>query len=119
MDIDEKLMNEGLAIAPGVVETIVSLAVCQVDGVAQVGAPSLSNSFASAFRKWHPAQGILIMADDDEQITVAVHVQVFYGYRLQEVAEGVRGAVVDALYGQVGIEVASVDVFIDGIQFPE
>jgi uncharacterized alkaline shock family protein YloU len=117
--MDEKLMNEGLSIAPGVVETIVSLAVAQVDGVAQVGAPRLSRSFIPALSRRHPAQGILIMADDDERITVAVHVQVFYGYRLQEVAEKIRLAVAGTLSGQVGIEVAAVDVSVDGIQFPE
>jgi uncharacterized alkaline shock family protein YloU len=117
--MDEKLMNEGLTIAPGVVETIVSLAVAQVDGVARVGAPRLSRSFISALGKRHPAQGILIMADDEERIVVAAHVRIFYGYRLQEVADKIRLAVADTLSGQVGIEVASVDVYVDGIQFPE
>jgi uncharacterized alkaline shock family protein YloU len=116
---DGKLMSEGLTIAPGVVETIISLAVSQIDGVAQVGAPSLSNSFISALNRKHPAQGILIMADDDGQITVAVHAQIFYGYRLYEVAEKIRFAVADTLAGQVGIEAAAVDVYVDGIQFPE
>jgi uncharacterized alkaline shock family protein YloU len=117
--MDEKLMSEGLTIASGVVETIVSLAVAQTDGVAQVGAPGLSRSFISALNKHHPAQGIIIMADEDEQITVAVHVHIFYGYRLQEVAEKIRRTVIETLSGQVGIEAAAVDVYVDGIQFPE
>jgi uncharacterized alkaline shock family protein YloU len=118
-DMDEKLMGEGLTIAPGVIETIVSLAVSQIEGVAQVGAPSLSDSFISALNRKHPAQGIVILADDDEQITVTVHVQVFYGYRLPEVADSIRLVVADTLAGQAGIDVAAVDVFIDGIQFPK
>jgi uncharacterized alkaline shock family protein YloU len=117
--MDEKLVNEGLSIAPGVVETIVSLAASQVDGVAQVTAPRLSHGFISALSKKHLAQGVVIMADDDGTITVIVRIRVFYGYRLQEVAEKVRHAVVDTLSGQIGIEVAAVDVYIDGIQFPE
>jgi uncharacterized alkaline shock family protein YloU len=117
--MDEKLMSEGLTIAPGVVETIVSLAVAQVDGVAQVGAPRLSRGFISALGKGHPAQGILIVADDDERITVMTHVHIFYGYRLQEVADRIRFVVADTLSGQVGIDVAAVDVYVDGIRFPE
>ncbi|MDR2586972.1 MAG: Asp23/Gls24 family envelope stress response protein [Coriobacteriales bacterium] len=117
--MDEKLMDEGLTIAPGVIETIVSLAVAQVDGVARVCAPRLSRGVISALGRKHPAQGILIMADDDEQIIVAVHVHVFYGYRLQEVADKIRLAVADTLSGQVGIDAASVDVYVDGVQFPE
>jgi uncharacterized alkaline shock family protein YloU len=117
--MDEKFMIEGLTIAPGVVETMVSLAVSQIEGVAHVGAPGISDSFISALSKKHPAQGILITADEDKAITVAVHVQIFYGYRLQEVAEQIRVVVADTLEGQVGIEVSAVDVFIDGIQFPK
>jgi len=115
----EKLRCEGLTIAPGVVETIISLAVSEIDGVAQVKYPGLPNTFKSALKKKHPGQGIIIMADDDGQITVAVHVQIYYGFRLQEVAEMIRKVVADTLEGQVGIEVARVDVYVDGIQFPE
>lgn len=117
--MDDKLMSEGLTIAPGVVETIVSLAVAQIEGVAQVGAPGLSDSVISAFNKKHPAQGILITADENKVITVTVHVQVFCGYRLQEVADTIRVVVVDTLEGQVGIKASAVEVFIDGIQFPK
>jgi len=115
----ENLISEGLTIAPGVVETIVSLAVGQIDGVAQVKAPNLQDSFMSALNKKHPAQGIIIMADDDGRISIAVHVQIYYGFQLQEVAEQIRLVVAETMQGQVGIEVAQVDVFVDGIQFPE
>jgi uncharacterized alkaline shock family protein YloU len=117
--MDEKHMSEGLIIAPGVVETIVSLAVAQVDGVAQVGASRLSRTFISALNRKHPAQGILIMAEDDGRITVVVHVHIFYGYRLQEVAEKIRLSVADTLTGHVGVDVDRVDIHVDGIQFPE
>jgi uncharacterized alkaline shock family protein YloU len=117
--MDERLVNEGLSIAPGVVETIVSLAAGQVDGVAQVTAPGLSRGLLTVLGRRHPGQGVVIMADEDGIITVAVRVRVYYGYRLQEVAEQIRHAVAGTLLGQIGIEVAAVDVFIDGIQFPE
>ncbi|MDR1713665.1 MAG: Asp23/Gls24 family envelope stress response protein [Coriobacteriales bacterium] len=114
----ESISNDGLTIAPGVVETIVSIAVSEVDGVAQVGAPSLSNSFKSAFTRHNPAQGILITAEEG-QFQVTAHVQVYYGYRLHDVADNIRAAVADTLAGQVGISVSRVDVFIDSVQFPE
>jgi len=115
----ENLTSEGLTIAPGVVETMVSLTVSQIDGVAQVKAPSIPDSFMSALHKKHLSQGIIIMADDDGRITVSVHVHIFYGYQLQEVAQNIRQAVVETMEGQVGIQVFKVDVFVDGIQFPE
>jgi uncharacterized alkaline shock family protein YloU len=116
--MDEKLTAEGLTIAPGVIETIISLAVAQVEGVAQVGSPSLSGSFMSAFSKRSPAQGVLIAAEEGNFI-VTVHVQLFYGYKLHEVAEQIRHSVAATLEGQVGITISTVDVYVDGIQFPE
>jgi len=115
----DKLTSEGLTIAPGVVETIISLAVSQVEGVAQVRATGLPNSFMSVLSRKQQAHGIIIMADDDNQITVAVHVCIYYGYRLQEVAEQIRRVVSNTFEGQIGIEIARVDVYVDGIQFPE
>lgn len=116
---DKKLMSEGLTIAPGVIETIVSLAIGQVEGVAQVGTSGISENFLSAFSKKHPAQGILILADDDGQITLDIHVLLYYGFKLQDVAARIRAVAVDTLSGQVGIDVAKVDVYVDGIRFPE
>ena len=117
---DYKMMNEGLTIAPGVVETIVSLAVSQVDGVAQVGGAKLPGSgLFSAISKGNAGQGIIIMADDDGKITVAAHIQIFYGHQIKAIAEEIRSVVADTLSGQVGIETERVDVYVDGVRFPE
>jgi uncharacterized alkaline shock family protein YloU len=118
---DSKLMGEGLTIAPGVIETIVSLAVSQIDGVAQVGSSGISENFLSAFgkSKKHPAQGVLILADEDGQITLDVHVLLYYGYKLHDIGDQIRSVVIDTLAGQVGVSAARVDVYIDGIRFPE
>ena len=49
----------------------------------------------------------------------SVRIEVYYGFVLPEVASSLRQAVADAVASQVGVEVASVDVYIDGIQFAE
>ena len=48
-----------------------------------------------------------------------MRIEVFYGFALPDVAASLRQAVADAVASQVGVEVASVDVYIDGIQFAE
>ncbi len=48
-----------------------------------------------------------------------MHVDVFYGYVLPELAEKLREAIADALLVQAGIEVNSIDIYIDGIQFEQ
>ena len=105
---------EGMALAPGVVETIASIAANEVEGVAAVG--SSSSSLFKLGGK--PAgQGIEATLDDDGALRIAVRVDVYYGSVLPEVAANLRTAISDAMAVQVGIPVGSVDVYIDGIVF--
>jgi uncharacterized alkaline shock family protein YloU len=116
--MDEQLNVDGLTIAPGVVETILNLAISQIDGVAVIGASRISEGVISAFNKRHNPQGITVTNEDGKAV-VEVHVQVYYGFRLPDLAGQIRSVIADALKSQVGIDVAAVNVFIDGIQFME
>ena len=107
---------DGMALAPGVVETIVSIAVGEVEGVASVG-PSSSSSLRSVFGSKPITQGIDIVVDEEDKLAISVRVDVYYGHVLPELAAKVRQAVADAVASQVGIPVGSVDVYIDGMQF--
>ena len=53
--------------------------------------------------------------DEDGKLSVAVHVEVYYGYVLPELAAQLRTAIAEALATQAGVEVSSVDVYIDGL----
>jgi uncharacterized alkaline shock family protein YloU len=107
-----------MTVAPGVVETIVSLAVSQVEGVAVVGGSKISDGVISVFNKKQHVPGVIVTAEDGE-ITVEVRVQVYFGYKLPTLSAQIRSIVDDAMKSQVGIEVAAVNVYIDGIQFTE
>lgn len=111
-----ELNVDGMALAPGVVETIVSIAVGEVEGVASVG-PSTSGSLRAVFGSKPATQGIDIAVDEEDKLAISVRVDVYYGHVLPELAAKVRQAVADAVASQVGIPVGSVDVYIDGIQF--
>ena len=111
-----ELNVEGMALAPGVVETIVSIAVSEVEGVACVGS---AGGIRAVFGQKPSTQGIEITVNEDDKLAVAVRIEVYYGFVLPEVASSLRQAVADAVASQVGVEVASVDVYIDGIQFAE
>ncbi len=62
-------------------------------------------------------QGIDIAVDDEDKLHVAVRVDVYYGYALPDIAANLRQAIADAVTSQVGVQVSSVDVYIDGMQF--
>lgn len=112
---------EGFQIAPGVAETVISLAAAEVEGVAGVGNAGPISTIMQAFNagKAIPTTGIKLSTGDDGKIAVDITIQAYYGYRLVEVADQVRAAVADALAGQIGAQVASVDVYVDGLAFEE
>lgn len=120
-DSAKGLTIDGVEIAPGVVETIISLAAGEVDGVAGVGTAGTISSIVSAFNAGRaiPTTGIEVTVGDDNRISVAITIQAYYGHRIVDVAERVRNAVADALKGQTGAEVAAVDVYVDGLAFEE
>lgn len=111
----KELSIEGMSIAPGVVETIISVAMSEVEGVTAVGINSV-NGLVAAISGKGSAQGIDVDVADDK-LVVDIHVDVAYGSPLPEIAARIRQTVYDAVTTQVGVPVGSVDVYIDGIQF--
>ena len=111
----------GITIAPGVVETIVSLAAAEVPGVAGVGTAGPISFIAAALNAGRsvPTAGIKLAVAEDNSVSVNLTIQAYYGYRLADVAAQVREAVADALKGQVGAETSSVDVYVDALAFEE
>ena len=118
-EIDQGYVIDGITIAPGVVETIISIAAAEVPGVAGVGTAGAISTIRSAFNAGNaiPTNGIRIEPLGDKQVAVTISIQAYYGYRLVEIAENVRKAIVDALAAQIGVTVTSVDVHVDALSF--
>ena len=108
---------EGMTIAPGVVETIISLAARDVEGVASIG-PATTSGLMDLICGGRPStQGIEVTTDENDELHVSIRMDVKSGNVLPDLAANVRRAVVDAIATQVGVKVAAVDIYIDGIQF--
>lgn len=116
--MSDEIRKEGLGVAPGVLDTIVQIAATEVDGVAAVGAAGLAGLVQKGARKG-TARPVSVVVEDDGTVAVTVHLQVVYGNKLREVASAVQASVADALGSQVGVDVKSVDVYVDGLVFPE
>ncbi len=108
-------MNDNMTLAPGVVDTIISLTATETDGVVSIGTPA-SGFFARLARK-PSTSGIETRLGEDGKLNIVLHIEVEYGHVLPELASNLREAVADALQVQLGIDVGSIDVFIDGISF--
>jgi uncharacterized alkaline shock family protein YloU len=116
--MSEEIRLEGLGVAPGVLDTIVSIATEEVEGVAGVGAPGIAGLVQKGARKG-TARAVDVTVDEAGAVSASVHIQVLYGQKLREVAAAVQAAVTDAIVSQVGVSVAAVDVYVDGLVFPE
>ncbi len=116
--MSDEFRLEGLGVAPGVLDTIVTVATESVEGVASVGSAGLAGLVQKGSRKG-TARAVDVIAEEDGSLCVKVHIRVLYGSKLRVVANGVQEAVIDALSSQVGVEVACVDVYVDGLVFPE
>ena len=108
------LQLEGMALADGVVETIVSIAMQDLEGVAPT---SVAAGLLSALGNKQAGKTIEVEANDNNTLSIGVHIEALYGYPLPEIAARVRTAIADAVLTQVGVDVAKVDVYIDGVQF--
>ena len=113
--------KQEVILAPGVAECIAALAMAQVDGVAQIGTKSASVSDGLLSILCKPtgnrnSDRVLIL-EEDGKITVGVHVKLFYGYKLQEVAANIRSAIADALLAQACIQIDRVNITVDDIIF--
>jgi len=115
--MSEEIRLDGLGVAPGVLDTIVTVAVEGVDGVAGVGSSGIAGIVQST-RKG-AARAVDVCADESGALSATVHIQVIYGHKLKDVATNVKNAVAEAVESQVGVEIAAVDVFVDGIVFVE
>ncbi len=112
----DEITLDGIGVAPGVLETIATVAAQGVDGVA--GIPGAAGSLAGLVAK-PSARGVCVDAAEGEEMKAAVRIVAAYGRPLREIATDVQRAVIDALRTHTGQPVASVDVYIDGISFPE
>ena len=109
---------DGMNIAPGVVETIVSLAAREVEGVACVGDPA-SSGIRSFIGGKPSTQGVEVDIDENSELHISIRLFVKGGFILPDMAAEVRQSVADAVSTQVGAKVGSVDIFVDGIQFED
>ena len=111
-------LNETTEITHEVVQTIIALAVKDIEGVASVGNPP-ARLLQAVFRSTPSNQGIDLKQDEDGALTVGVHVNVRYGRYLGEIADEIREKVVEAVITQTSMPVKAVDVYVDGIRFSD
>lgn len=113
------VLVDGNVISGGVAEIVICMAASEVEGIASVGGFGTNTSIKGLFSSQQDAEGIELETGDNGGLFIGLHVEVFYGYALPEVAEKLRTVVADAVETQLGAKVDQVDVYVDGIKFAQ
>lgn len=114
--MSEEITLDGIGVAPGVLETIAQVAAEGVEGVASIpGAAGL----AGVVKKGSASRGVIVEVGEDGALTASVRIAANYGRPLREIATDVQRAVTDALLTHTGQAVTTVDVYVDGVVFPQ
>ncbi len=118
--MSQEIYISGIGIAPEVLATVVSHALEEIEGIASVGVKDLASNLVSMFSARSTAGSPAVEAVvEDDSLAITVHLVVFFGYPFKKLAEVAREAVAHAVDAQVGVDVARVDVCIDGLVFPK
>ncbi|MDR1775471.1 MAG: Asp23/Gls24 family envelope stress response protein [Actinomycetes bacterium] len=112
----DKLVFDGLSVAPAVIETIARIATETTEGVAVVGTGP-DSGVASLLKAKN--SGVEIIGEPDEGLHITVHVSAVYGTKLHELGRAIQQSIADALDVQLGLTTVAVDVYIDGLVFSE
>ena len=116
----DELFISGIGISRSVVSAIITRAVEHVEGVASVGEKDFASNLVSVFTKSsNPSVVPVESSVVDDKLNIVLHLSVFYGYPFTKLAEEVRNVVAEAVRGQIGYEVGTIDVCIDGLVFPK
>lgn len=112
--MSEEIRVAGLGVAPGVLDTIVTMAIDDIEGVAF----SSSGHGIGGIVNRASGKAVEFTVDEEDAVNVRLHITAIYGMPLRVLAAKVQERVADAIRSQVGATVGTVDVYIDGIEFP-
>ncbi len=116
MESRQELEFGDFKIADGVLELIAGIAVMEVEGISCLSGSAIEN-IADLLGKKSLTKGINVDVEDKE-LAIDIHLTVDYGQPLQEIAQKAQENVKNILEAMTGIDVKSVNIFIDNIKFP-
>lgn len=105
-------------ISHNAIATIVQNAVLECYGVVGMAPSTLRRSIARRLGQDDPQRGIEIEVHD-AHVAITLYLILEYGTRISEVAQNVMATVKFAVERVLGMEVAAVNVYVQGLHFSE
>lgn len=108
---------EGIQISEDVVVAIAAIAAGDVEGVVPIGAKGAAVDWKDLLPRKGVGKNVRVEAPEGK-LVIDLDITVEYSKSIRQIAENVQKAVFDAVTGQTGLPVESVNIHVVGIQFP-
>ena len=116
-------MNANLKIDLGTVSytedylaTIAGYSAMECYGLVGMSQKTMTESFTNLFKGENLKKGVKVKTDGSENIVIELYITVKYGVSLAAVAENIIDKVKYTVEKETGLNVASVDIIVQGIQ---
>ena len=115
----EETVQDGgkIVFANDVIATIAAMAAAEVDGVAGMSG-TMAEGLSELFGKKNLTKGVRVELADS-QVKVVACVNVYYGFKIQEVCKNLQKAIKDAIETMTGLPVVSVDAYVQSVVFEQ
>lgn len=111
----KKEPSDPITVTGEALATIIGLAAHEVPGVVGMAPASIREGLKRILGVQQASEGVVVHREEDEPVTVDIHVVVAYGTNIPVVADGVRERVLYAAKTYAGEEVARVYVHVAGV----
>ncbi|MDR0297760.1 MAG: Asp23/Gls24 family envelope stress response protein [Streptococcaceae bacterium] len=106
-----ELENLGeIVIAPEVLETIVGIAVTQIEGVHHLHSTRAINNVRKP-----ESRGVTVTTDDEGKVVVDIRVFLTYGARVPQVAQEIQSDVKEKVFRQTDVTIDEINIHVLGI----
>ena len=108
--------NGSIKISEEVISIIASLSAKEVEGIVSLGASG--GALSEILAKKNQGKGVKVELVEGEAV-IDMHVTVKFGTKIRELAASIQEHVKNAVETMAGLEVKSVNVFVDAVEIPK
>ncbi len=114
-DIEEQNSIGEIKISSDVITVIAHTVASEIEGVAGMNA-NLSENISSVLGRKNPTKGVKVEIDDND-VTIDFYILIEYGARIPDVAWRIQESVKSSVENMTGMNVASINIHVQGISF--
>ena len=99
------------------VASIAGISAMECYGLVGMSQKNITEAITNLFKGDNLKKGVKVKTDGSENVVVELYITVKYGVSLSAVAENIIDKVKYSIEKETGLNVASVDIIVQGIQF--